>query len=446
MLKALDNNPVQPTLAPELPVSAAGFPMPFAGTLEYNAPARGPWNIVHTGMLLPEAHQIFACAAGCLRGVVLTAGEMQAMERLSWISVSEEDMFNGELEENIIRGAAQIVQALPRRPKAVLLFISCIHLFAGCDMARTTRELEERFPDFRFIDCYMTPTMRKSGLTPDQLIRRQLYKVLPNVPPAPCTAAIIGNDRPTSDTSQLSLLLQQNGWQLRDLTRCQSYDQFIATADSQLLITTALPAVAAAKALAQRTGRKHLHLPLSYDFGEIRQHLESLAQAMGVATPDTREAEAAAQESLRQLRQEVGDTPIVIDYTATSRPLGLALMLLRAGLNVERVYADAFTPEENAAYQQLQLYFPGLRLSPTVHPAMLHCRPEKSNDACIAIGQKAAWFKHANHLVNILGGGGYWGFDGICRICQAIIDASKAPCDTDVIIQHKGMGCRSCIF
>ena len=60
------------------PISKVGWPAPFAGGVEFNAPARGPWNIVHTGMLLPESHQIFICAQGCLRGVILTAAERQS--------------------------------------------------------------------------------------------------------------------------------------------------------------------------------------------------------------------------------------------------------------------------------------------------------------------------------------------------------------------------------
>ena len=70
----------------EVAIRDADFPVPFVSGLEYNAPARGPWNIVHTGMLLPESHQVFACAQGCLRGVILTAAEMVAMDRMSWIS------------------------------------------------------------------------------------------------------------------------------------------------------------------------------------------------------------------------------------------------------------------------------------------------------------------------------------------------------------------------
>ncbi len=34
----------------------------FPRTLEFSPPARGTWNIVHTGMQLPESHQIYVCA------------------------------------------------------------------------------------------------------------------------------------------------------------------------------------------------------------------------------------------------------------------------------------------------------------------------------------------------------------------------------------------------
>lgn len=59
----------------------AVFPAPFVSGLEYSSPARGTWNIVHTTMLVPESHQVYICAAGCLRGVVLTAAEIDALDR-----------------------------------------------------------------------------------------------------------------------------------------------------------------------------------------------------------------------------------------------------------------------------------------------------------------------------------------------------------------------------
>ncbi|MFR8351646.1 MAG: hypothetical protein ACLVB1_02070 [Blautia obeum] len=39
---------------------------------------------------MPEAIQIYVCADNCMRGVVLTAAEMNAAERFSFVIVEEE--------------------------------------------------------------------------------------------------------------------------------------------------------------------------------------------------------------------------------------------------------------------------------------------------------------------------------------------------------------------
>ena len=135
------------------PIAQAVFPQPFIAELEFNAPARGMWNIVHSGMLIPQSHQIFVCAQGCLRGVILTAAEMNAMERMSWVGIEENDFFDNSMEENVIEGTTGILNKLPQKPPVVLLFISCVQLFAGMDFPACIRELSKRFPDIEFVDC-----------------------------------------------------------------------------------------------------------------------------------------------------------------------------------------------------------------------------------------------------------------------------------------------------
>ena len=77
----------------------ASFPKPFASKLEYNSPVHGNWNIVHTGMQVPETIQIYVCAENCMRGVVLTAAEMNAADRFSYVIVEEKDLLYSNLEE-----------------------------------------------------------------------------------------------------------------------------------------------------------------------------------------------------------------------------------------------------------------------------------------------------------------------------------------------------------
>ena len=430
----------------EVAIRDAEFPVPFASGLEYNAPARGPWNIVHTGMLMPESHQVFACAQGCLRGVILTAAEMVAMDRMSWISVDRNDLFDGSLERNIVEGTADILRKLPRKPRAVLLFLSCVHLFAGCDFEAIIAELRAMFPDVVFVDCYMNPTMRKSGLTPDQLMRRQLYAPLAPCPSEPKTANLIGNDRPTDDTSELARLVRDAGWKLRDITACGTFDEYLAMAKSTLEITYLPTAAAAGEALERRLGRKHLYLPLSYDFDEITRNLSKLAAALGIDAPDWTDAKQNALRALEHTREAAGDFEVEIDYTATPRPIGLALLLTEHGFRVTRVYTDAMIEEERPAFERLRTLAPELLLTATVHAKMRFAgKGVHEHGPVLAIGQKAAYFSGTRHFVNIVAGGGMYGFDGVARLAALIEDAATHEKDTERVIQHKGLGCRSCL-
>ena len=95
----------------------ASYPIPFPQGLEFNSPAHGCWNIVHTGMLIPEAHQIYVCADNCMRGVVLTAAEMNAADRFSFVIVEEENLLNGNLEDVTIEGVTDVLNKTEKNQK-----------------------------------------------------------------------------------------------------------------------------------------------------------------------------------------------------------------------------------------------------------------------------------------------------------------------------------------
>lgn len=145
----------------EIFIKEASFPVPFQPGLEFNSPVHGNWNIVHTGMLVPEARQIYVCADNCMRGVVLTAAEMNAADRFSFVIVEEKDLLGGNLEDVTIEGVTDILNRLDEKPKAVLLFTVCLHHFLGSDLDRIYGELEERFPEIFLCDALWILSCRK---------------------------------------------------------------------------------------------------------------------------------------------------------------------------------------------------------------------------------------------------------------------------------------------
>ena len=416
---------------------------PYEYGVEYGSPARGLWNIVHTGMLVPESHQIFVCAQGCLRGVVLTAAEMGALDRFSTIAVCENNVLDGDMENLIIDGVADILHKLPKMPKAVLIFTSCIHHFIGCDLDYVYARLREKFPDVAFSDCYMNPIMRKTRTAPDPKTREQLYSFLEPRRFDDRSVNIIGNNYPTVDSGDFVKMLKNGGFDVKDICLCTTWEEYQQMAASRANIVYHPAAVVAGKTLESRLGQKFLHLPLSYDYDEIIACLDKLAAELSLKLPDVEKLKSRAEEELSKTAELLSGIPVAIDYTATPRPLGLAQLLLKHGFKVVSVYGDTFIAEEQPAFDWLKANAPELDLFATIHPKMgvlpraVHAQPQK----VLAIGQKAAYFTNTKYFVNMLEGGGLWGFDGIIRLCGLLRDGFLHERDTKTIIQVKGWGC-----
>ena len=102
MLKRIGNHTIDDTA---VRIAEADFPQPKPWTLEYCPPVYESWNIVHIGMLLPEAHQIYVCADNCMRGVTMTAAEMGQADRFHCVIIEEKDMLYA-LSSSLSAGAA----------------------------------------------------------------------------------------------------------------------------------------------------------------------------------------------------------------------------------------------------------------------------------------------------------------------------------------------------
>jgi len=420
-------------------MAEAAFPSPFHSGLEYGAPARGCWNIVHTGMLIPEVHQIFVCASGCLRGVVLTAAEMGAAHRFSTVEICENNVLEGDMEELIINGVSDILERLPKLPPAVLIYTSCIHHFMGCDLPRVYRILREKFPNVEFTDCYMNPIMRKSGATPDELMRRQLYSLLEQKEKNPKAVNIIGNDLPFAESSDHIRLIQESGFKLRDITACKTYTDYKEMAEATLNIYNIPAARLSAMQLERRLGQKYLYMPQCFGYDEISELQRKLAEALGVEPADDHSLRALSDNALEKALAVVGNTPIAVDYTFSFRPLSLVRLLLEKGFNVTEVYADSFIAEEKEDFLWLQQNYPQLKVCATLH-AKRRVLSRQRDEKILALGQKAAYFVGTDYFVNIVEGGGLYGFDGIIKLAGLMAEAVLAPKDARRLIQIKGLG------
>ena len=453
-------------------IQDAAFPKPFYQGLEFNAPVHGPWNIVHIGMLLPEARQIYVCADNCMRGVVLTAAEMNAEDRFSFVLLEERDLIMGRLEDITIDGVSECLEGLLQKPPVVLLFTVCVHHFLGCDLDYIYRKLGERYPDIYFCRCYMDPLLQKSGPTPDQKLRLAMYDPIRPLKVNPRRISLIGSEftLPEScDIYRIMELIAEHvsgnasepfSFMLSELASCSDYEDYLRMGESALFITDNPGAVMALEHLGQRLNRPYLYIPKSFSYSEIDAELMKLAAALSdlaLAGTDADKAaavsstlterlkaeQASCEEAFAELYKLLGDTEIRIDYTFHPRPLGLARQLLTHGFNVTTIYIDVINAEEEADFSFLSEHAPNLRLCSTVQVEARTA--ERSSPEVLAVGQKAAWFSGTGHFVDTVAGAGLFGYDGIRRTLKLMAKAYDTERDTEDIVIRKGWGCASCV-
>ena len=428
-------------------IKDASFPAPFASELEFNSPVHGNWNIVHTGMQVPEAIQIYVCADNCMRGVVLTAAEMNAADRFSFVILEQQDILNSNLEEITIEGVTDVLNKREDHPKAVLLFTVCLHHFVGSNLDYIYGELERRFPDICFIRCYMDPIMQKHGLTPDQKLRKAMYDPLPVCEPDEKTVSVFGSDFVLDESSDIKRLLKKYDYTVQELPACQTWQELLDMGKGRLFIDCYPAGKYGMEAQARRLGREHLYLPGGFDYVEIERQLKQLTDALGLPelTEDEMKREReACEESLAKAKELIKDMPITLDYLYHPRPLGLAKLLLMHDFRVKAVYLDGISLEEEADFLWLQEHAPELELIATIQVKM-RVLPRGGEEEVLAIGQKAAYFSRSRHFVNLVQGEGLYGFDGIRRTAELMMDAYREEKDTEKLVIQKGWGCECCL-
>lgn len=437
----------------EVFIKEASFPVPFQPGLEFNSPAHGNWNIVHTGMLVPEAHQIYVCADNCMRGVVLTAAEMNAADRFSFVIVEEKDLLGGNLEDVTIEGVTDVLNRLDKKPKAVLLFTVCLHHFLGSDLDRIYGELEKRFPEIFFMRCFMDPIMQKTGPTPDQKLRLAMYDAVPEREADPRCVTVLGSDFALDEGADICRLLKKNGIRLRETPACETWEDYQKLGEGSLILNGYPAGKFGTEKQARRLGRPFLYLPGSFDYEEIQEQEEKLLGMLGqqnnrktgeIKGLDIEKEIRECEEALSHAHQIIGDTPIAVDYLFHPRPLGLTKLLLTHKFQVQSVFLDSISPEEKEVFFWLKENYPELKLISTIRPEM-RVRTRQQSEKILAIGQKAAWFTGSRNFVNMVQGGGLWGFDGIRHTAQLMVEAFHEEKDPEDLIVRKGWGCESCI-
>lgn len=418
----------------------------FREGVEYTPPARGNWTIMHTPLMVPGLHEIYVCPDSCLRGVLLSAEEIRALDRFHAISVTDRDFYNGRLEPMILEGVADIIGRLETRPKAVMVTTACIHDFLGLDRKYIFSKLQDSYPDIDIIPSSMNCTMRKTQVHHEQAQWRQNYRALKVRDHDPKSINVIGSPFPLDKESELVKILEDGGFTIRELATCKSYADYQAMASSSYNIRNGPMGEVACQDLASRLGQEEIYLPFVWNFDQIDQDLTRLAGKVQVDLPDLQALRDEAGQALEGAQQVLGDSEIEIDGMGVVFPCQLAVLLIQHGFHVRRLFMDQVLPEDREAFAWLQENQPDLRVSAMVNFQLRMRGRDRAQDLAkegkklLAIGQKAAYFTGSPYFLDLVQNLGLYGYKGIIRLAHAMVWALDHPRSPRDLIQIKAKG------
>ncbi len=472
--------------------------------MQYNCPVHESWNIVHIGSLLPESHAIYVCGDNCLRGVVMTAAEMGLTSRFSAVMPTEAELRDGRLEEVTIQGTANLIRKLPYRPKAVLLFLVCMHHMVGADENYIFRVLEREFPDICFLRCWMDPAMQKLGPSPDMKLRREMLSPLKagkrppereNQTEEPFVA-LVSDNLPLPEESTLSLFLRALGIPCRQPQDCHSFSAYQSLGKAFLFLTRSPAARFGLRKFTAEEKKEGMYLPVKLCYTEIRETLQNLLEKLwtlgllqapaknmpeGQTIQPMTEAgsleawqawladfcqteEDSCEAMFAALPSALYRTEISLDGVGLVQPLSAARLLLSHGLPVKRIYLDAPLSEEEEDLHWLQSHAPEVEILSisdvrAFNRARAGAVQRREEGACgagddsrtdavpmrLALGPVAAFYEDTPYFVNQIENGGNWGCQAIRQLLRDMTEAVTREKSVEELVQRKGWGLPSLV-
>ncbi|MBR0139782.1 MAG: hypothetical protein IJM17_05790 [Firmicutes bacterium] len=394
------------------------------GLPRYCHPYHGGWDVARIALDIPESRILLVCPVSCARIICLNAVKYDYKDRINVLALTEDDIVSGAYEQKTVEAACRVLEDVSPRPKALILYVSCIDAMLGNDHSFQCEEIMERFPGVNCFVLKMCPITRYSGDLPLVALQRDMYAALPDLPKAEAdgtgavlkrenTVAFIGTNIALSEDNELVSIIKSAGLRPLHIQASDSYGDFLAVRKASLVMSLMPFGSSAAKLLKERFGIPFIPYFAKYDLVSIRKTVKDLCEAIDAPIPDMDAMEKETMDILRKTAEAVGDTELIIDSTATLFPDALRDTLKAAGFKIASVLSD------DAA-----------RTAPDVDSGSINVPRARSYGArrdAIAIGMVASSFEGTTKSVDIFYDSGDWGHQGLRSLAGRILEASKDP-------------------
>lgn len=406
----------------------------FGDTLHYVSPAHGGWGLVRIGALIPESHQLFVAPFACGRHGALGGTLNGIKDRISYLYIDESDIVSGGYEDLIPEAVDELLENLEKKPKVLLIFVTCLDDLLGTDHVQLNQKLSQLHPDVKFVTCHMNPISENMKFPPGISMQNNLYSLLEKSDAVEKAVNFIGNHSAVNKDCEIYKILEGNEYKIRHITDFDKFEDYLCMSQSKLNITLSPVAKYATEQMEKNLGIDYLLAYNTYDLNEIKAFYKSLEEKLEIKI-DTKQFEERAKKKINEARKLIGDYPIAMDYQAIKKPFTLAKALIEYGFKVSFIMVDGVKKIEKAAYEYIVENHRDITIVNAVHPELV--KNEYRNDEnYICIGFDCGYATGSSKAINVMLDEGWFGYYGVEKLMESMMEVYKKGTDVKEMIEE----------
>ena len=430
-------------------------------TLAFNSPGAEGYGVKRAGLAVPGSIMLIVSPGCCGRNTSAISRMPGYEDRFFYLTMNETDLVTGRHLKKIPGAVEEICRGLEirgKRPRVVMICITCVDALLGTDMDRICRRAREKVPGVRVQPCYMYALTREGRKPPMVHVRQSIYELLDPRRKKASSVNLLGFFAPlegsagmsetgdsaaqNSDTgSELFAILRQAGIRkIRQIGACRDYDAFQEMGEANFNIVLNPEVRPAAYDLQERLGIPFIEMSRFYQIDRIEAQYAALGNVLQTKFDDAVYKKEAV-EAVEDFRRLWPDAVFSVGEAMNGNPFEMACALVREGFRVREIFGTV-SKDSYVWLGVLAKLSPETRIHSNLHPSMLHYGKEEADASgvTISIGRDAGWYHPEAPNVQWITDVqpfGYRAVTGLFRaLKQAMESGSRGTYSSDISLGH----------
>ncbi|WP_170253903.1 nitrogenase component 1 [Acetobacterium paludosum] len=381
--------------------------------------------------LIPESHELHVGPSACARRLSIGAYRRHDEDHITNLYITEEDIVSGSYEDIIPDAIEELLELLEKRPRVIILYVTCIDDLLGTDHEALLMLLKQRFSNIKFITCHIDPIAIDRSIKPGMKMQEQFYSVLDKSDCREKSINLIGNKLQLSNKSEFRNIINSVGWELKEMNSCKTFDEFNDMGKSSLNLVVAPFAKLAAESMKRDLDIPFLMTFSSYDLDTIEENYKKIFKAIEIEMPVLSDYRNRTVKKIKQTVEHLKNMPLVIDSSVIGRSIPLARALDKYGFNVKLVFDGTILFSDVEDLEWLKENRPDIKIADGRNFNMMNMK--NSLGDCLCIGFSSGYTLEAKHVVERLPSCFAFGYYGVELLMDRMIQAYDTVADYEKI-------------